>query len=117
MLSVAAYKVVHILGVLLVFVAFGAALGDGSRKKLASMTHGIGLLIVLIAGFGAMARLGISGPGNWPLWIWLKLLIWLVLGAAMTVAKKSPAAAKALWWLLPLVGASAAYLALFKPGA
>jgi hypothetical protein len=117
MLSLAAYKVVHILGVLLVFVAFGAALGEGSRRKLASLTHGIGLLIVLIAGFGAMARLGISGPGSWPLWIWLKLVIWLVLGAAMIVAKRSPAAARALWWALPLLGAAAAYLALFKPGA
>ena len=117
MLSVAAYKVAHIFGVLLVFVAFGAALVDGSRRKLATMTHGIGLLIVLVAGFGALARLGIHGPGGWPLWIWLKLLIWLALGAAMTVARRSPATAKALWWLLPLLGAAAAYLALFKPGA
>ena len=67
MLSVAAYKVVHIFGVLLLFVALGAALGDGSRRRLASMTHGIGLLIVLIAGFGALARLGIHSPGSWPL--------------------------------------------------
>jgi hypothetical protein len=117
MMSVAAYKVVHIFGVLLVFVALGAALGEGSRRRLASMTHGIGLLIVLIAGFGALARLGIHSPGNWPLWIWLKLLIWLVLGAAMTFARRSPAAARALWWLLPLLGGAAAYLALFKPGA
>jgi hypothetical protein len=117
MMSVAAYKVVHIFGVLLVFVALGATLAEGSRRRLASMTHGIGLLIVLIAGFGALARLGIHSPGNWPLWIWLKLVIWLVLGAAMIFAKRSPAAARALWWLLPLLGAAAAYLALFKPGA
>ena len=117
MLSLAVYKVAHILGVLLVFVGFGAALGGGSRTKLASASHGIGLLIVLIAGFGALARLGIYGPGSWPLWIWLKLVIWLLLGAAMTVAKRAPGAAKALWWALPVLGAAAAYLAIYKPGA
>jgi hypothetical protein len=116
-MSLAAYKVIHIFGVLLVFAGLGAMLGEGSRRRLASASHGIGLLIVLIAGFGALARLGLSGPGSWPLWIWLKLAIWLLLGAAMTVGKRSPAAARALWWVVPVLGAAAAYLALFKPGA
>jgi hypothetical protein len=117
MLSVAAYKVVHIFGVLLVFVGFGGILGGGARPRLARATHGIGMLLVVIAGFGMLARLGIYGPGSWPLWVWLKLVIWLALGAAMAVAKRAPGAARALWWILPLLGAGAAYLALFKPGA
>ncbi len=117
MLSLAAYKVVHVLGVLLLFVAFGAVLGEGTRRRLASATHGIGLLLIVITGFGALARLGLSGPGSWPLWVWLKLVVWLVLGAAMTLAKRSPGIAKALWWILPLLGATAACLAIYKPGA
>jgi hypothetical protein len=115
MISLTAYKVAHILGVLLVFVAFGAMLGDGTRRRLASSTHGIGLLLALITGFGMLARLGIHGPGSWPLWVWLKLVVFLFLGAAMTLAKRNPKSAKALWWLLPLVGAAAGYLAIYKP--
>lgn len=115
MISLTAYKVVHILAVLLVFVAFGAMLGDGTRRRLASSTHGIGMLLALITGFGMLARLGIHGPGSWPLWVWLKLVVWLILGASMALVKKNPKSAKALWWLLPLVGAAAAYLAIYKP--
>ena len=115
-MSLAAYKVLHLLGAFLVFVAFGGALAAGDREgKLARVTHGIGMLLLVVAGFGALARLGLHGPGSWPLWVWLKLVVWMALGAAMTVAKRAPQAARALWWILPLLGATAAYLALFKP--
>ncbi len=117
MLSLSVYKVAHLFGVLLVFLGFGALVGDGSNRRTAQIAHGLGLVIVLVAGFGALARLGISGPGSWPLWIWLKLAIWLALGALVTVAKRSRGTAKMLWWLLPVLGAAAAYLAIYKPGA
>jgi hypothetical protein len=117
MLSLSVYKVAHLFGVLLVFLGFGALVGDGNNRRTATIAHGLGLVIVLVAGFGALARLGIYGPSSWPLWIWLKLAIWLALGALVTVAKRSRGAAKSLWWLLPVLGAAAAYLAIYKPGA
>lgn len=116
MLSLSLYKVVHVFGVLLVFLGFGALLG-GERRRAATLAHGIGLAVILVAGFGALARLGVANPGGWPLWVWLKLAVWLALGALMTVGKRSPAAARTFWWLVPILGAAAAYLALYKPGA
>lgn len=107
-MSFAAYKVIHILGILFVFAALGALLlasrdgvERGGGRKLAGMTHGIALLVVLVAGFGALARLGLSNPGAWPLWVWIKALIWLVLGGITVLIRRAPQLNTLLWWLLP----------------
>ena len=60
-----------------------------------------------------MARLGMMG-GGWPTWIFGKLGVWLVLGGASALLKKSMGST---WYLvLPAIGAVAAALAIFKPG-
>ena len=53
---------------------------------------------------------------GWPLWIWLKLAIWVVFGAATVVARR--ASDKAVWllFLLPVLGAVSAWLALYQVG-
>ena len=47
--------------------------------------------------------------------MWLKALIWLVFGGIIVVIRRSPRTSAALWWALPLLGALAAYLAIYKP--
>ena len=88
---------------------------DGSGRKLAGMTHGIALLVVLIAGFGGMARLGMPNPAHWPQWVWIKALIWLILGGIIVLIRRAPQFNTLLWWLLPLLGAMAAWAAIYKP--
>jgi len=113
------YKVLHIFGVLLTFTALGAAIAralSGSGKespghKLAGLTHGVALLVILISGFGLLAKLGIG----FPLWVWVKIVIWLLLGAAIALVRRLPQHATIFWFAIPLLGATAAYLALFKP--
>ena len=127
-MTLAFYKVVHILSVLFLFTALGSLLaaawpaadagtaeGAKSLRKRAGLTHGLALVLVLVSGFGMLARLGISHLGGWGVWIWLKLLTWLLLGAALTLIRRQPRLAPALWLLLPLLGGLAAYLAIYKP--
>lgn len=123
MIDLPAYRVLHILGVLFTFMALGGLLvaarstGDSAAdRKRAGMLHGIGLVIILISGFGALARYGISNPGIWPMWVWLKALLWIVFGASLMLIKRAPGMRTLLWILLPLLGAFAAYLAIYKPG-
>jgi hypothetical protein len=121
-MSYQAYKVIHILGVLFVFASLGALMlasregvERGNGRKLAGMTHGIALLLVLVAGFGTLARLGLGNPATWPLWVWIKLTIWLVLGGIIVLIRRAPQLGTLLWWLLPLLGGIAAWAAIFKP--
>jgi hypothetical protein len=123
-MSLAAFKVLHLLGIVLTFSALGALWvaaapqEQGGARRLAGMTHGVGLLLVLFAGFGLLGALGLGhNPAGWPLWLWLKLVIWLALGAAVVVLRRAPGLRGLLWWGLPLLGAAAAYLAFYKPGA
>jgi hypothetical protein len=121
-MSYQAYKVIHILGVLFVFASLGALMlaaregvERGNGRKLAGMTHGIALLLVLVAGFGTLARLGLGNPATWPMWVWIKLAIWLVLGGIIVLIRRAPQLGTLLWWLLPLLGGIAAWAAIFKP--
>lgn len=121
-MSLVAYKAIHIFSILLLFTAFGglllaarAGVQTGVGRKLAGITHGIALLLILFSGFGALAKIGMSNPAIWPAWLWTKALIWLVFGAVIVLIKRAPRATPVLWWILPLLGGIAAYLALMNP--
>lgn len=121
MISYSVYKLVHILGILFLFLAFGGialhaingGTKEGAPRKLIAMTHGIGLFLILLGGFGMLARLGIIWP--WPGWVMAKFGFWLLFGGLLTVFYKKPAAAKSLWFLLPILGVLAATIAVYKP--
>lgn len=118
-----AYKVIHLLGIFLLFAGLGgawavvAACTEPTRaaaRRLLMATHGTALVLILVAGFGMLARLGITGA--WPLWVWIKVLIWILLGALPWVLKRIRRAPGLLFYLAPLLGAIAAYSALFRIG-
>ena len=109
------YKVLHVIGALMVFMALGsqffAAAGSNVARKMAVIHHGVGLLIMLVAGFGLIAKLQVGFPG----WVLVKIVLWLVLGAMLTVSRKMASNAY-LWWFSTLaVGLIAAILAVYKP--
>lgn len=118
-MSLLAYKVLHLLGMFLLFAALGAMTllqkQGAERSKLASISHGVALLILLVSGFGLLARLGITHDWSWPPWVYLKIVIWLLLGAALVAVRRAPRLAALWWWLFPLLGGVAAWLALYKP--
>ena len=121
MLSLEVYKILHLLGMMLVFLALGGitvhAATGGEResnplRKSLAISHGIGLVLMLFAGFGMLAKIGMSVAGGW---LWVKVVIWLFLGAAMVLPYRARGLAGAMLALLPLLGLLAAYLAIYKP--
>ncbi|MFM7203595.1 MAG: hypothetical protein ACKO6N_22665 [Myxococcota bacterium] len=126
MISYSVYKIIHVFGVLLIVMALGGATlhaaNGGTResntsRKLSAISHGVGMLLVLVAGFGLLARLGIGHGAAWPLWIYLKLVIWAVMGGLLVLVQRVPSLARPLWIGIPLLGGLAAYVAVMKPGA
>ena len=106
------YHYLHLLGLILVFVGYGGLLAS-ERPKSSMMWHGIGLLISFVSGFGMLAKMGIMGA--MPLWVWIKIVLWLVLGFLPVLAKKRVLSGAVVVKLAILVGAALGYLGYFKP--
>ncbi|HUB68601.1 MAG TPA: hypothetical protein VL981_14040 [Candidatus Methylacidiphilales bacterium] len=118
-----AIKLFHLAGIMLVFLGLGgmvfaASAGFGPEKKLlrrmAAMCHGIGLLLILASGAEMLAKLGML-HGDPPGWVKAKFVIFLVMGASISLAARM---SRAIWILLVawvILGVAAGYLALYKP--
>ena len=108
MLSYETYKLLHVAAIFLMLSGVGGvwalkAASDGQNypkiRKLLMMIHGIAMFLILIGGFGTLARLGIATP--WPAWIWIKVVIWIALGGLPVLLSKSSRVTKALLFLGP----------------
>lgn len=119
-MSYQAYQLIHLVGIMCVFLGLGGvclhAAGGGTPespvRRTGLMVHGLGLLLVLVAGFGMLARIGASATAPWVLG---KLLVWLALGGIAAVPYRRPGSARGILVLAPLLGLAAASLALFHP--
>lgn len=110
------YKLIHLIGLILLFTGLGANLiggGDSRAPKLVAVLHGLGLLTMLVGGFGMMARYAIEFP--WPGWLFAKLAIWLVIGALPMFVKRKAIPKGVAWILAASLGGVAAWLAIAKP--
>lgn len=116
------YRALHFLGLFMVFTALGAlalhAANGGTRESntargLVGALHGVGLLLVLVAGFGMLAKRGMTDgvPG----WAWAKLGIWFLLGAAAALPVRRPSLGRPMLVLVPLLGLVAVLLVLYRP--
>jgi len=116
-MSYFSYKILHLFAVLLLFTSLGslAAAGSGGERlrRLASVAHGVALAVILVAGFGLLARLGLFG--SIPGWAWFKIGLWLLLGLAVLPLRRKPEWTVWLWPLIPVVGGLAAWMAVQKP--
>ena len=120
-----AYKLVHVVGLMLLFGGLGglAVLGavgaDPSRAKplrgVLIAFHGLGLVLLVVAGFGLLARLNLGAPDTWGGWVYAKLILWIVFGAAVVPLKRAPGQARVWLVVLVLLGLVGGWLALMKP--
>ena len=108
------YQVLHIVGISMVFLGYGALIARSIAapenvpvRKLGSITSGIGLLFILVAGFGLVAKLGYNYTETW---ILVKFAIWLLLGGLIVLINRKPQLAMLLWCLLIALGAIAAIM-------
>ncbi|WP_396200096.1 hypothetical protein [Gemmatimonas sp.] len=118
------YEILHIVGIAMVFIAIGgvathAANGGtkttSSTRPLIGSIHGLGAFLILLGGFGMLARLGFLHGGNFPGWLWVKIIVWVILSAVVLLPYRRPGFAKPFLLVLPLLAGVAVYMALYKP--
>ncbi len=110
------YKVIHLLAIL-VMVA-GLAVGYYSTQpKHIKIITGISSLLVLVAGMGLLARLGVGHGQGFPGWVVAKIVIWLIMSITGPVFAKRLSTSlkpKAFWGFIFLLFL-AIYFAVNKP--
>lgn len=112
------YKILHFTGLILTFTSLSGYIfylvqnKAAEKKKLFSILHGIGLLILLVSGFGLAARLGLVR--QLPIWVYLKIGIWLAVGASLTIIKRQVMGPVALYIMIVLLGVLATLTAVTK---
>lgn len=113
------FLVLHIFGIILLFLGLGGlalhGIAGGTRETnpargLVAATHGVGTLLIVVAGFGL---LHVRHGGGMPGWVHPKLLAWACLAAAPALVSRKPGAGRVLWIAAPLLGLLAAYFGLF----
>lgn len=120
-MSLEFYRVMHFVGMFMLFLGLGGAVVRSIAKvemknleRLALLNHGLGLLLIIVAGFGQLAKLGLSfgGAGGW---LHVKVVLALVMGVMVVFIKKMPSKGVVLWYAALVMGVVAAYLAVMKP--
>jgi hypothetical protein len=110
------YKVLHLFGLVTLFASLGAlAVIPADKRKPYVMLHGIAAVVMLVAGFGLLARLQLMQSMG--AWVYGKIAIWLLLGGTPVILRRKPALALPLLIASIALGSIAAFLAIYKPGA
>jgi hypothetical protein len=112
------YKIVHYLGIFIMVTALSATLARSAKEGLNSdpwrkrlgILHGIALFLIILGGFGMLAKLDLGFPG----WAMAKVGIWLAFAGLIAARKSADWSARALV-LLPLLAVLAGWIAYAKP--
>jgi hypothetical protein len=109
------YRLLHVVGALLLFLGLGGVLSHepGKAPKLSSALHGLGLLLLVVAGVGVMHK---STPKlDWQPWVFAKIGGWVLLGAMPVLVKRGMLPRAFALLLVLAIGAGAAWLGLADP--
>lgn len=110
------YHIIHLLAVMALFAGTGAALAGAenvSIRKFGAILRGVALLLLLVTGFGMLAKLGIMK--SMPLWVWLKLGIWVIAAILPVFVKRRLLPATTAVFLALALGGLATWLGYLKP--
>ncbi|MFK7912188.1 MAG: hypothetical protein AB8F34_16545 [Akkermansiaceae bacterium] len=122
------YRLIHFTGIFVLMFAFGSLFTGDKTTKGAAIGHGVGLILILLGGFGMHSSpLGgsefklkdtynIMYGTKWPIWLILKVVIWVLLGGALVLAKRRVIKG-AVAWILIIGLALGSYLLAFKKPA
>jgi hypothetical protein len=106
------YYILHVISVLVLtgFTFYAFAAPAETRKRVMIIT-GIASFLVLLGGFGLLAKLKFGWPG----WVFVKIVCWLVLSALAGFGYRKRASAGALSGIATLAIIVAVVMVYLKP--
>ncbi|HEY8278575.1 MAG TPA: hypothetical protein VIH99_03055 [Bdellovibrionota bacterium] len=111
-MSYESYKVIHFAAIFVFLSSASVLLLARPAGKAWKMITGLSSFVILVAGMGLLARIG----GGLPLWVQVKMVIWLAItGLGHLVAKRFPAQAAKAYMATLALATLAAWLAVYKP--
>ena len=118
MISYEIYKVLHLYAVIVMVLSLGINLVVPEKIKFFSILSGVFTFLALVGGFGLMARLGIKHGQMFPLWITIKMLIWLIIaiGAPIAIKRFAPTRKLIILKVMMMLSLISIIMAVFKPG-
>jgi len=107
------YKIAHLIGISVLALGVGGMMAGGEKRRTFAMLQGIGLLVMLVTGFGLLAKLKLTPYV--PNFAIVKIVLWVLIGMLPVLFRKlkTPLPAAILISLI-LVGIMA-YLGVVKP--
>jgi hypothetical protein len=113
-------RIIHITGIVMTFMGLtgilALKLGGGSAqlrtRLIFHLSHGLGLITIIVSGFMLAHVLNLNPP---PGWLYGKFVIWLLAAGSMVLANRFFRFAPWIVLFFIALGATAAYLAIYKP--
>jgi hypothetical protein len=78
------WKIIHLVGIAALSLGVGGMMADGKNRRLFAIWQGVGLLIMLVSGFGLLAKLQLGFPH----FAMVKTLLWLLIGAMPVLLRR-----------------------------
>lgn len=78
------YKIIHLIGVAALAIGIGGMLAAGSNRRIFSILQGIALLVMLVSGFGMLAKLHLGFPH----FAMVKTVIWVLIGMMPMILRR-----------------------------
>jgi hypothetical protein len=105
------YKIIHLIGISILGLGVGGMMAGGPNRKAFAICQGIGLLVMLVSGFGLLAKLKLG----YPPFAMVKTVVWLVIAMLPLIFRKLKLpVGVAITISLTLVGIMA-WLGVMKP--
>jgi len=70
------YKLIHLIGLAALAIGLGGMMAGGENRKTFAIVQGIALMVMLVSGFGLLAKLKLGFPH----FAMVKVVLWVVLG-------------------------------------
>jgi hypothetical protein len=114
------FRIIHLTGLTLTVMGLAGVLASRAaseavfkKRWIFHASHGVGMLLLVVSGFGLAGLLGLMHPV--PGWLKGKLVIWLLAGGAMVLATRLSRFAGVVLIFIAALVLAAAWLAISKP--